>query len=1063
MSLSVNSINILIAQIIRKREISIAGLWNSSKSFLIASLGNKTANPLVVVVKDKEVLDTISEDLFFFSQKNILRFPSWETLPHDRVSPHKDIIRERFMTLHALSQGNISDNNPIVVTEIQAIMHKIIGKESFKKKCLQIAPNDDFGQPQLIEFLTDNGFERAAVVESRGEWVLRGSIVDIYPLDSDLPLRIEFSDDEIVSLRQFDPSTQKSLTLLQQWTLIPVQEIDYYNTQKEINVTLFDYLSQEAIIVFNELDEIKNRYDELCSEHSIASPFQVPFEDIVKNRIEKKVFLSELREDYLDEKDTFYFPIKRVSSLLGSDYTLKMNEHIDLFFSIIKQKIEEQYSLYFVANNEGEKERLEEYLAQNNIAGNKCHIIIGRVSSGFVIEKDSFMILTDHELFRRYKIRYSRKKIRDTKPITVFSQLNKGDFVVHSVQGIGKFLGTVIWEEEGKKGEYLQIEYLDKAKLYVPIDQIALVQKYIGVKEHRPKLDKLGTSSWKRKKEKVTLAVLDFASELIKTQAARKTSVRTPFSLDATWQKEFEDAFIYQETHDQISAIDEVKKDMVSPNPMDRLICGDVGYGKTEVAIRAAFKAALDSRQTVLLVPTTILAQQHFRTFTDRMADYPIAIEMLSRFRNHKEQKDIIKKIHDGSIDIVIGTHRILQQDILFKNLGLVIIDEEQRFGVKSKEKLKKMKQLIDVLILSATPIPRTLYLSLMHARDMSVIDTPPEDRLPVETILAPYSELLIREAILREISRGGQVYFVHNRIITIHLVKKQLMGLFPNITIEIAHGRMAEEELSQVMDTFLNGEIQVLLCTTIIESGMDIPNVNTIIIDQAEKFGLADLYQLRGRVGRFKRRAFAYILYSRGKRLLPDAKKRLKAIEDFTELGSGFKIAMRDLEIRGAGNVLGKQQHGHIITVGFRLYLDLLEQAIVRLKGIEKQKEKKVLINIGVIPSIPVSYIEIEQLRLQIYARLMNVVLPSELNEIKEEILDRFGPLPEEMELVFLYAFIVLLAKQKNISAIESKKNRLIIKDSRGIRSVDTIEELLVGGRLLLYLERIKKILQKM
>jgi transcription-repair coupling factor (superfamily II helicase) len=689
---------------------------------------------------------------------------------------------------------------------------------------------------------------------------------------------------------------------------------------------------------------------------------------------------------------------------------------------------------------------------------------IATLSRGFLWSDAKLAVITDSEIFGRYKLVRPRRKFHATAQVSDWTELQEGDFVVHMQQGIGKYLGLQQLDFQGAKQEVLAIEYADEAKLYVPVEQAHLVTKYVGAGKRMPTLHRLGGGLWQKQKFSAERAIMDLASELLQIQAARETLEGHPFAPDTAWQREFEAAFIYDETPDQITSIEEVKHDMESKKPMDRLICGDVGYGKTEVAIRAAFKAVMDGYQVAVLVPTTVLAEQHWNTFRERMAGYPISIEMLSRFRSPRQQKQVVKLLREGGVDIVIGTHRLLSGDVTFKNLGLVVIDEEQRFGVLHKEKFKKLRTLIDVLTLSATPIPRTLYLSLTGARDMSTIETPPQDRLPVETIIAPYDERLIKQAIQRELNRGGQVFFLHNRVQSIDGVADKLRNLLEEskIRIDVGHGQMSDDELESVMHRFVKGKIDVLVCTTIIESGLDIPNANTIIIDRADRFGLSDLYQLRGRVGRYKHQAYAYILMPRHMQLVASARKRISAIKQYSSLGSGFKIAMRDLEIRGAGNVLGSEQSGHITAIGFDLYCQLLKESIARLKGHKTKRipqvtlkldflfeghpersegsrteEERPLDRLGVTDKtkigesrarIPASYIKDTRLRIQAYRRIAQASELAGVDALRAELRDRYGKLPREVELLFQCADVKILAAETQVDTVETRDDKIML-----------------------------------
>ena len=726
------------------------------------------------------------------------------------------------------------------------------------------------------------------------------------------------------------------------------------------------------------------------------------------------------------------------------------------FFQQLHRWLRQDYAVHVFCNNDGERQRFEEIWSEHGFgAEEKLVIQIGSLARGFICDVAKIVVVTDAEIFGRYKIQRPRRQknshaqaARSALDID-FTDLEEGDLVVHLQHGIGRYCGlkmmpvgnsrhVLISENQASVAtECLVIEYApandgeESPKLYVPVSEAHLVSKYVGAGKSNPPLNQLGGTRWAKAKEQTERAVRDIAAEMLRIQAVRETRAGHPCKADTQWQREFESAFIYEETRDQVTAIAETKADQERAKPMDRLICGDVGFGKTEVAIRAAFKCVMDGKQVAILVPTTVLAQQHFNNFRERMADYPIRVELLSRFRTRREQDAVVKNLAAGAVDIVIGTHRIVQEDIAFKDLGLVVIDEEQRFGVLHKEKFKRLRTMVDVLTLSATPIPRTLYLALTGARDMSTIQTPPHDRLPVETIATPYDERTIRDAIQREMNRGGQTFFLHNRVTTIETMRAKLQSLVPNARIVVGHGQMNADDLEEVMTKFVNGDADVLLSTTIIESGLDIPNANTIIIDRADRFGLSELYQLRGRVGRYKHQAFAYLLLPRHARLLTDVRKRISAMKQYASLGSGFKIAMRDLEIRGAGNLLGAEQSGHITAVGFELYCQLLKQSVGALKGekVKPRVEVRIALDfLGDASTLPENYVTEPQHRIEIYRKLAQATDKSALDNLAKELRDRFGALPPAAELLLQIGELKILASEKGVTVIEVEEDKLKI-----------------------------------
>ncbi len=942
-------------------------------------------------------------------------YPAWETLPHEPKLPHADIISERLETLLALSSARIrgassDQTSPLIITSVAALMQRTFPPEVLAARSRILRPGDTIDPLDLVEWLEEQGYEPEAQVTQRGEIALRGGILDVYPLTSPWPVRLEFFGNELESLRHFDPLTQISRETIARVSLPPGGEIGILkrmidhpthradSDSKPTGVpgpsgwpvsagaepalgTLADYLPASSIFLLCEPAELEEHAELYAGQTPAGDPFFQDWSDLQRQLTDKSLTLVSINQEPSSGSVlTFYSldafrPVAERSAPSEIAETLRRE-----FFHQIHRWLRQGYSVRVFCNNEGERERFSEVWDEyglghepeemgskgsENLANpqlgspQRLSTHLGALSRGFHCEPARIAVITDAEIFGRYKVQRPRRlkspharAARSALDID-FTDLEEGDYVVHLQHGIGRYCGLkVLPIGLGRKSattsapssdlgqECLVIEYaagssdLPAPKLYVPVTEAHLVSKYVGSGKARPLLNTLGGTRWAKTKAQAEEAVRDLASELLGVQAARESQAGHAFAQDSPWQREFEGAFLYEETPDQMRSILETKRDMETPRPMDRLICGDVGYGKTEVAIRAAFKAIMGGKQVAMLVPTTILAQQHFNTFRERMADYPVRVEQLSRFCSRREQRRIVSELAEGAVDIVIGTHRLLQSDIAFKDLGLVVVDEEQRFGVLHKEKLKRLRWLVDVLTLSATPIPRTLYLALTGARDMSTIETPPQDRLPVETIVAQYDERLVRDAIQRELNREGQVFYLHNRIIDIATVAARLGALVPKARIVVGHGQMESDELEDVMAKFINGEADVLISTTIIESGIDIPNANTIIIDRADRFGLSDLYQLRGRVGRYKHQAYAYLLLPRHAALLSDVRKRISAIKQYSSLGSGFKIAMRDLEIRGAGNLLGPEQSGHITAVGFELYCQLLKQSVSALKG---------------------------------------------------------------------------------------------------------------------------------
>jgi len=1000
-----------------------------------------------------------------------LFFPAWEVWPHESRLPHVDVISERLEALVALKNPA---SPPLIVTSVAALLQRTFPRADLERRTRTISRRDRVDPLDLVEWLEAQGYEPEAQASQPGEIALRGGILDVFPLTSPYPIRLEFFGDELESLRFFDPVTQISREETTSVTLAPAGEMGLlkqasrqapqsapggpYETVQAPGLpenragapvesvhpdvqefgTLLDYLPKGTIFLLCEPGQLADRAQEHAAQVPAGDPLFIDWATFRKRAL--SLGMATIQATGTGDSPTGeILDLTPETGSSGNGATrLPASDMLEFesleafrplterprepqvaevqrreFFNQIHRWLRQDYSVNVFCNNDGERQRFAEVWSEYGlehhppVAGREngtepppedvaaevtedgrkgapipqgLHAQIGSLSRGFIFHASKLIVITDAEIFGRYKVQRPRRlkspraQLARSALDIDFADLEEGDYVVHLQHGIGRYLGLQVLPVgagtkpvEGTAStvssgqECLVIEYAPSnsaqpaPKLYVPVTEAHLVSKYIGTGKARPPLNALGGTRWAKAKAHAERAVRDVASDLLAIQAARESQAGHACAPDVPWQREFESAFLFEETPDQMRAILETKADMERPKPMDRLICGDVGFGKTEVAIRAAFKAVMDGRQVAILVPTTVLAQQHYNTFRERMADYPVRIELLSRFRTRRAQTRVVSDLATGAVDMVIGTHRLLQNDIAFKDLGLVVIDEEQRFGVLHKEKFKMLRRLVDVLTLSATPIPRTLYLALTGARDMSTIQTPPHDRLPVDTIVAQYDERVIRDAIQRELNRGGQVFFLHNRVATIETMAQKLKALVPRARMVVGHGQMHSDDLEEVMTQFVNGEADILLSTTIIESGLDIPNANTIIIDRADRFGLSDLYQLRGRVGRYKHQAYAYLLLPRHAGLLADVRKRLSAIKQYSTLGSGFKIAMRDLEIRGAGNLLGSQQSGHITAVGFELYCQLLKQSVASLKGEKVKPRIEVQIRLDFLALSPV------------------------------------------------------------------------------------------------------------
>ncbi len=1141
--------------------LSCAGVSAAAQPFLAVLLRRLLpGRPIIVVTDGLKTQESFQQDVetWLVSKSELgggrgprertpkpLFYPAWEILPHEAKLPHADVISERLETLVALAgKSEIrSQKSEMVVTNVTALLQRTFPAGALQKRTRTLKRGERIDPLDLVEWLEEQGYEPEAEVSQKGELSLRGGILDVYPMTSPWPVRLEFFGDELESLRHFDPLTQISREQIDSVTLPPGGELGILkrvrNDGGETLATLLDYLPSQTVFLLCEPDRLAEHADQYAQQVPESDPFFIAWDEFQRELLEREMTALAVSEtagdlngsdveggsEIIDPAPAILNPQSTILNLQSLDAFRPLGARAPEpqiaeaqrreFFAQIHRWSRQGYDVHVFCNNAGERQRFEEIWKDYGFDGEvPLAIQLGALSRGFVYDEAKVAVVTDAEIFGRYKVQRPRRlksphaqATRSALDID-FTELEEGDYVVHLQHGIGRYLGLKVLPVSTRRGndsepaptsglsstgqECLVIEYapgnpeLSPPKLYVPVTEAHLVSKYVGAGKARPQLNTLGGTRWAKAKEHAERAVRDVASELLAIQAARESQAGHAFAPDNPWQREFESAFLYEETRDQMRAIVETKADMERPKPMDRLICGDVGFGKTEVAIRAAFKAVMDGRQVAVLVPTTVLAQQHFNTFRERMADYPVRVELLSRFRTPRERRRVVQDLPAGSVDIVIGTHRLLQNDIAFKDLGLVIIDEEQRFGVMHKEKFKQLRRLVDVLTLSATPIPRTLYLALTGARDMSTIETPPQDRLPVETIVAQYDERLIRDAIQRELNRGGQVFFLHNRVNTIDTMAQKLRSLVPQARIVVGHGQMEGDDLEEIMTQFVNGEADVLLSTTIIESGLDIPNANTILIDRADRFGLSDLYQLRGRVGRYKHQAYAYLLLPRHAGLLADARKRITALKQYSTLGSGFKIAMRDLEIRGAGNMLGPEQSGQITAVGFDLYCQLLKQSVASLKG-EKVKPRVevearfdfLALNPGeegergnpkpevrnpksisepeiIIPRevattvttpesdesillesqpatraaayIPLAYVSEARQRIDIYRKLAQASDKAALDRLQAELRDRFGPLPPALELLLLVAELKILAGERGVTVIEVKEDKLML-----------------------------------
>ncbi len=955
-----------------------------------------------------------------------LFFPESDTPAVEGAVGDPEATAERLGVLEKLA----GTQRQVVVVTAASLEEPVPAASALRKLELHVRQGERLDREALIGRLVAGGYEQSGQVSARGQFAVRGGILDVFSFQQALPVRLEFFGDEVESMRCFDLDQQTSVETLETCALMLGDALE---PGVDAAAKFLDYFREgDLMAAFGDgAPDATVRVLEHGGEQDGPEDFRGAF-------FEHGLGPFEAGDFVVDER-------KREG-----------------FFEQLRQWREEGWAVFLFCNNEGEVERLRDLIPA--VEADAVHFVQGALANGFAFPDGKVAVLSDSELFGRYRngrarrLALKRMREKSSRMQIDFSELIEDDLVVHLEHGIGRFEGmtSITSGPEGRPEEVLVIAYANDARLYVPLEQSYLVAKYVGVGKKNPPLSTLGDGKWARAKKSAEKAVFDYAARLLEVHASRETARGHAFSPDNRWVREFEASFLYKETPDQLSAIAATKADMESERPMDRLICGDVGFGKTEVAIRAAFKAVMGGKQVALLVPTTVLAQQHYQNFRERMSDYPVRVECLSRFRTHAEQKAALEGLRDGSVDIVVGTHRLISKDVEFKDLGLVVIDEEQRFGVLHKEKFKERFQLVDLLTLSATPIPRTLYLSLMGAKDMSTIETAPANRVPVETLICPYDERVIRDAIQRELKRQGQVYFLHNRVQSIGNIEARIKLLCPKARVVIGHGQMAEGELEEVMHRFVSGQADVLISTTIIESGLDIPNANTIIIDRADRFGLADLYQLRGRVGRAQNKAYAYLMLPREMLTVGEARKRIQAIKQYSSLGAGFKIAMRDLEIRGAGNILGTAQSGHIVNVGFDLYCALLRQAIAKHKGQRTRPRSELSVRLdfvatreaefsgrkdGCAPAfLPLAYIGEAQVRIQSYRRLAEVVNQDQVTAVRRAWRDRFGPLPEAAENLLMLSEIKLLAVARKITAMEVREHRVML--TRGG------DYLLVGGK---------------
>lgn len=1094
--------------------VQVNGLVPASKSHFVYSIFKNTNKPILYVANTEYEAKNIFDELNVYLKGKIDFLSSNDILFYSLDARDRKADARKLKTYMSMLNGD----KIIVVTYVEAVSRKYIPKKMLTDNIFSLREGQSVNIEELMKKLVYLGYKRVSKVEGFGQFSVRGGIFDVFTLNYDFPIRMEFFDDEIDSIRQFDVFSQKSIEKMKSLKITPSRDFIYPEDVSEaVEKLRKEFTDLTDSDVYRNAEKIENKeyfdgvenYIDYLYEGQDESIFEyltddsiIFIDDINRFRERTKNILSEFRENYtlnlerglavksqgklmysLD--DIFYYAgerkvifnslLSKQNSGLNIKYSFDTDSRelpsyggrIDYFVEELKRLRHSGYKMIIATGSTDRAKKLTSILNENGIEAifsstkkmeiktSQIVVVSSNIRQGFQYTNVKFQIITDKEIIGVNKSGTKKKKKKENaKKIESFLELKIGDYVVHENSGIGKYTGIEQLSVNNIKKDYLKVVYQGGDNLYVPIDQMDKIQKYIGSDVEKVKLNKLGSHEWTKAKTKVKKQIDDMTKELVELYAKRENRKGYKFSKDTVWQKEFEDKFPFQETDDQLKAIKETKKDMESSRVMDRLVCGDVGYGKTEIAIRSAFKAVMDGKQVAILVPTTILAQQHFNTFSERFEEYPIRVEVLSRFRTPKQQKDIIEDANKGLVDVLIGTHRLVSKDLDMPKLGLVVIDEEQRFGVRHKETLKKIKENVDVLTLSATPIPRTLHMSLSGIRDMSILEEPPLERYPVMTYVTEAKDSIIQDEIHRELARGGQVFFVYNRVEGIEELASRIRRLVPDAKVGVAHGRMSSNQLENTILSFLSKEFDVLVCTTIIETGMDIANANTMIIYDADKMGLSQLYQLRGRVGRSTRQGYAYLMYEKNKVLSEVSEKRLKAIKEFTEFGSGFKIAMRDLEIRGAGDVLGSQQHGHMAVIGYELYVKMLNDAISKIKGEDIEEKVDVEIDLNVSAYIPSTYIEDEIVKLEMYKKIAAIDSKEDMYDVQEELEDRFSDIPKETQTLLNIAYIKSLCKRLKIEKVKQAKNIIFLnpltkyetKEIMGNEIVSELEAILEG-----------------
>ncbi len=1045
-----------------EKSLGVTGLAVGDEVFFYQGLQKILDKPLFIVKEQQE-----AESLFFLMREwlgdKIQLLPKRNMLPYRTILKGRELKNKRIKILKDLLEGNVD----ILILSEETLIEKYIPVEEFKKNILTLKKDMSIDRSILIEGLVKLGFQKEPILELKGQFCVRGDIVDIFPVTQDNPVRLDFFDDQLEKIKEFDIESQRTIEEIEKIQLYPTSDIlepdDLEGIADKLWVNASDNIRDELEImkagIFQEENErfFPAFYKELDNILDYCyNPPQVIINNLSELKIINDIYYASLLDDYIvGEKDGLIHPIQKegfinkdlleifenrqlihtalfdsFESSHESNYhydrkqIISFHSDLDAFMSEVSKLLSENINIYLFSSSKDKSDSLESFFDERSVSDSRITFIEGYLEESFVLYEQRIALIGEKTIFGQSKKSADKKRRKKLNP---FIDIKAGDYVVHDEYGIAYYQGIEQKEILGVVKDYLILQFHGTGRLFLPVEKMDVIEKYIGAEGHKPRLSNLSNNEWRKTKEKVRISVSDIAKNLLQLYSQRKQAEGFAYSKDNSWHSEFADRFPYIETLDQEKAIEDVRKDMEKTMPMDRVIIGDVGYGKTEVALRATFKAVMDGKQVAILSPTTVLSQQHYRTFLERFEGLPFNIGIMNRFVHKNQQKKILEKLAEGKIDILIGTHRILSNDVVYKDLGLLVIDEEQKFGVVHKEKIKNLKNNIDCLVLSATPIPRTLHMALAGARDMSVIETAPKERYPVQTYVLEHDDNIVRNSILKELKRGGQIFYVYNRVQSIEEKRRKLESLVPEATIGIAHGQMGEKLLESVMMGFLEGDIDILLCTTLIENGLNIKNANTLIVDNADNLGLAQIYQLKGRVGRSNRVAYAYFMFNKHKILSENAQRRLKAVRELTELGSGFKIAMLDLEIRGAGNLLGKEQHGHMVSVGFDLYCKILEDEVNRLANSTVEEDAQVELDLNIDGHLPSNYIGDDIVKVEIYKKIADVTKREDILSLIDEVTDRFGPIPAVAENLFLMANIRILAHEASVTKI--KKDGLNFK----------------------------------